>query len=122
MIQNLEPPGIASRNLQECLSIQLKRKPKTDETLIASKIIEEGFHLFSKKHFKKMQEKFSLIYKQQPSIFKMCLDGSMDIERLTFMINMVKKVKSNNISEHDASVEVGQRLVDEFVKPKIEEK
>ena len=60
MIQNLEPPGIASRNLQECLSIQLKRKPKTDETLIASKIIEEGFHLFSKKHFKKMQEKFNV--------------------------------------------------------------
>lgn len=75
-----------------------------------------------KKEFeKKMEEKFNLMHKQQPSIFKMCIDGSMDIERLTYMINMVKKVKSNNISEHDASVEVGQRLVDEFVKPKIEE-
>ena len=30
MIQNLEPPGIAARNLQECLSIQLKRKPKSE--------------------------------------------------------------------------------------------
>jgi RNA polymerase sigma-54 factor len=60
MIQNLEPPGIASRNLQECLSIQLKRKPKTDETLTAIKIIDEGFDLFSKKHFKKMQEKFNI--------------------------------------------------------------
>ena len=70
---------------------------------------------------KKMQERFNTIYKQQPSIFKMCVDGFMDIERLTYMINMVKKVKSNNMSEHDASVQVGQRLVDEFVKPKIEE-
>jgi RNA polymerase sigma-54 factor len=60
MIQNLEPPGIASRNLQECLSIQLKRKPKTDEILTAIKIIDEGFDLFSKKHFKKMQEKFNI--------------------------------------------------------------
>ena len=60
MIQNLEPPGIASRNLQECLSIQLKRKPKSDNIFIASKIIDEGFDLFSKKHFKKMQEKFNL--------------------------------------------------------------
>ncbi|RPG60812.1 MAG: RNA polymerase sigma-54 factor, partial [Flavobacteriaceae bacterium TMED206] len=60
MIQNLEPPGIASRNLQECLSLQLKRKPKTNDTLIASKVIDEGFDLFSKKHFKKMQEKFNL--------------------------------------------------------------
>ncbi len=60
MIQNLEPPGIAARNLQECLSIQLKRKPKSDDILIASKIIDKGFDLFSKKHFKKMQEKFNL--------------------------------------------------------------
>ena len=60
MIQNLEPPGIASRNLQECLSIQLKRKPKSKYIFVASKIIDEGFGLFSKKHFKKMQEKFNL--------------------------------------------------------------
>ena len=60
MIQNLEPPGIAARNLQECLSIQLKRKPKSDYIFTASKIIDEGFDLFSKKHFKKMQEKFNI--------------------------------------------------------------
>ncbi len=60
IIQNLEPPGIASRNLKECLSIQLKRKPKSDDVFIASKIIDEGFDLFSKKHFKKMQERFNL--------------------------------------------------------------
>ncbi len=60
IIQNLDPPGIASRNLQECLSVQLKRKPKSDEIFIAQKIIDDGFDLFSKKHFKKMQEKFDL--------------------------------------------------------------
>ena len=75
MIQNLEPPGIASRNLQECLSLQLKRKPKTNDTLIASKIIAEGFDLFSKKHFKKMQEKFNL---NQNSLKK----GLNEIEKL----------------------------------------
>jgi RNA polymerase sigma-54 factor len=74
-IQNLEPPGIASRNLQECLSLQLKRKPKTNDTLIASKIIDEGFDLFSKKHFKKMQEKFNL---NQNSLKK----GLNEIEKL----------------------------------------
>ena len=34
MIQSLEPAGITSRNLQECLSLQLRRKSKTDEILI----------------------------------------------------------------------------------------
>ena len=51
----------------------------------------------------------------------MCI-GGMDIERLTYMINMVKKVKSNEISDHDASVKVGERLVDEFVNPKLRNK
>ena len=38
----------------------IKRKPKSDDIFTASKIIDEGFDLFSKKHFKKMQEKFNI--------------------------------------------------------------
>ena len=41
------------------------------------------------------------------------------IERLKFMLNMAIKVKENDILEHDASVAVGQRLVDDIVKPQL---
>ena len=59
-VQSLDPPGIGSSSLKECLSIQLSRKPVSISQIMASKIINEGFDLFSKKHFKKMQEKFNL--------------------------------------------------------------
>lgn len=52
IIQELDPPGIAARNLQECLLIQLKRKDiQTDSIKLAIKIIETQFDKFSKKHF-----------------------------------------------------------------------
>ena len=53
----------------------IKRKTQTDEILIATKIIDEGFDLFSKKHFMKMQDKFNL---DQSSLKK----GLNEIEKL----------------------------------------
>ena len=51
---------------------------------------------------------------------KYLIDNTPNIYKITYMINMVKKVKSKEMSDYDASVKVGERLVDEFVKPKIE--
>jgi len=59
-VQTLDPPGIAARSLQECLSLQLARKPISIPQIMASKIINEAFDLFSKKHFIKLQEKFDI--------------------------------------------------------------
>lgn len=55
-IQSLEPAGIAARNLQECLLLQLKRKDKVlhPEVTLAIKIITDHFEDFTKKHYDKM--------------------------------------------------------------------
>ena len=37
--------------------------------------------------------------------------------RLEFMLNMAEKIENKDMVEHDASVAVGQRLVDDIVKP-----
>ena len=42
-----------------------------------------------------------------------------ELQRLGYMINMAKKVHLGNMKEHDASVAVGQVLVDEIVKPQL---
>ena len=39
--------------------------------------------------------------------------------RLEFMLNMAEKIKNKDMVEHDASVAVGQRLVDDIVKPQL---
>ena len=49
-IQDLEPPGVGARSLQECLLIQLNKKTNYKESILNSiKIIESEFELFSKK-------------------------------------------------------------------------
>jgi len=50
-IHLLDPPGIGARNLQECLTIQLKRKPLSKSITNAINIIENNFDLFIKKHY-----------------------------------------------------------------------
>ena len=39
---------------------------------------------------------------------------------LSQLLYQFEEVKSGNINQHDASVNVGQVLVDKYVKPKIE--
>ena len=46
--------------------------------------------------------------------------NSESFDRLEFMLNMAEKVENKDIVEHDASVVVGQRLVDDIVKPQLE--
>jgi RNA polymerase sigma-54 factor len=67
VVQQFEPPGIASRNLQECLLIQMNRKLNqipTEERLpaqvLAWKILKDHYAEFSKKHYKKLQKNLSI--------------------------------------------------------------
>lgn len=58
-IQSFDPPGIAARNLQECLLLQLERMDNGHDidVAVAKKIIEECFEEFTKKHYQKIQKK-----------------------------------------------------------------
>jgi RNA polymerase sigma-54 factor len=61
MVQSFDPPGIAARNLQECLLIQLDRAPiKTPAILMASEIIRNHFNEFSKKHYDKIKSRLRI--------------------------------------------------------------
>jgi RNA polymerase sigma-54 factor len=54
-IQQLDPPGIAARTLQECLLLQLQRKDhKLKEVQIAVDIIQHHMDDFIKKHYDKL--------------------------------------------------------------------
>ncbi|HZW63279.1 MAG TPA: RNA polymerase factor sigma-54 [Flavobacteriaceae bacterium] len=60
IVQQLDPAGVAARNLQECLSIQLHRKKKNPNVELAIEIIDQAFEPFSKKHYKKLLQKFDI--------------------------------------------------------------
>jgi RNA polymerase sigma-54 factor len=57
VIQSLDPPGVGARDLQECLSLQLKHKPESAVVLLARQIIDENFNLFIKKHYQKLKDR-----------------------------------------------------------------
>ena len=59
-IHLLDPPGVGSQNLQECLTIQLKRKHTTKPISNAINILENNFDLFIKKHYNKIISKLNI--------------------------------------------------------------
>ena len=61
VIQTLDPPGIAARNLQECLMLQLERRHHDQVTeVVAYQILKDYMDEFSKKHYEKIQKSLSL--------------------------------------------------------------
>lgn len=59
-VQELDPPGVAARSLDECLIIQLRRKESTPAIALALTIIEKSFDQFTKKHYSKLQAKHDI--------------------------------------------------------------
>jgi RNA polymerase sigma-54 factor len=63
-IQGFDPAGIAARNLQECLLLQLKRKLSEDNASPFCKnailVVEKHFEEFTRKHYDKIQKSLHL--------------------------------------------------------------
>lgn len=60
-IQEFDPAGVGARTLQECLLIQLERKPiKAKETQLAIEVVKTMMDEFSKKHYDKILRKLNI--------------------------------------------------------------
>ncbi|WP_179334286.1 RNA polymerase factor sigma-54 [Winogradskyella costae] len=75
IVHQLDPAGVGARNLQECLSIQLHRKEQHPDVELATTIIDKGFEQFTKKHYKKLMQKFNIDEEQLK-------DAIEEVERL----------------------------------------
>jgi len=60
VVQQFDPPGIAARDLPECLLLQLERRPQDEATQNAERILTETFDEFTKKHYQRIQQKLDL--------------------------------------------------------------
>jgi len=60
IVQELDPAGVGARGLQESLLIQLSRKDRTASVELVFHIIKDSFDHFSKKHYKKLLQKFDI--------------------------------------------------------------
>ncbi len=61
LIQHFDPPGVAAKDLRECLLLQLKRKEHNGKSVqTAIDVIENYFDEFTKKHYEKIQRGLNL--------------------------------------------------------------
>lgn len=61
-IQSFDPAGIAARNLQECLLLQLERMDDGQDVdvIVGKRILQECYEEFTKKHYAKILKKLDL--------------------------------------------------------------
>jgi RNA polymerase sigma-54 factor len=61
-IQSFDPSGIAARNLQECLLLQLERMDDGQDVdvIVAKRVLSECYEEFTKKHYSKILKKLDL--------------------------------------------------------------
>jgi len=60
-IQRLDPPGMASRNLRECLQVQLELLPHARPGRdLALRIVRDEWDHFERKHFEKLQRRLDV--------------------------------------------------------------
>jgi len=60
IVQRFDPPGIAARDLQECLLLQLRRREPSEIIALATTIVEKYFEEFKKKHFNKLKSRLGI--------------------------------------------------------------
>ena len=81
---------------------------------------KKAFNEMTFKEFEKeMINEYNELYTSFNFIFNKAISGELDISMFSFMINKAKSIQKKNITKFDASKDVGTKLVDTYIKPKI---
>ena len=82
---------------------------------------KKKFKDFDDEKFKsEMTNTYSYLNTNTKSIFNLCLNGKMDLQMLYYMINQAKNIKNETLTSHEASIKVGEKLLEKIIKPKLE--
>lgn len=67
-----------------------------------------------------VQQEYSWLFEEYPTIFKLAINSDLELDKLRFMLDKVKSIQKGNVSTYGASGEVGTILAKEFVYPKLD--
>lgn len=91
----------------------------TDKIMNIVKTISESKVPNKEQHFENIYGNFK---KKYPNLYaKACSDKQMDIDNLNFMLSMLNKMNEDNVSQYDASAQVGQMLYDKYIHENIKD-
>ena len=87
----------------------------TEHVMKIVNFIQDSKVINKEEHF---SEKYSTFKKNYPVLFKVsCQDEKIDDNMLGLMLEKLSDIKTNNISQHEASVNVGKLLFEKYVEP-----
>ena len=66
-----------------------------------------------------MKVKYEYLFTKSATLFERVMQGDLNMQQLDYMLAMIDKV-NEGADYHDTSVEVGQKLVDVYVKPMLD--
>lgn len=69
-----------------------------------------------------MKIKYEYLYTNSSTLFERCIMGDLNMNQFNYMISMLEKVNSGKSDYKSVSTEVGQKLVDVYVKPLLNDK
>jgi len=108
-MSTLEDADTIRKNIEELIQFCVKR----ENMLLKRDNID---------HYKrKMMDKYSHIHQKYPTLFFIVIENptSFPISRLEEMLSLKKQIENNQTTNEQASVHLGQKYYDEFVKDQI---
>lgn len=98
-IQQLDPPGIGARNMQECFLLQLKRMDQQDEE------VRMATHLIAN-HYKELSN---------GEIHRLMDAASLSHEQLRKILELIAGLQFRPVSQGTSSEEARERIVPDFL-------
>ena len=107
-IQELDPPGVGARDLQECLLLQLQRLEPSPNVKLAEKILSDDYEAFIYKHYDKiirrleittddLRDAISLIVSLNPKPGS-SLDNSMEVSMNDITPDFIVESYNNEVT------------------------
>ena len=70
VVQSLDPPGIAARNLRECILLQLERKEPSEDVELAKTMVDKHFDDFAAMRFDTLSRRMGVSQERLEDVFK----------------------------------------------------
>ena len=100
MVRQLDPPGIACSNLQECISLQLERMPASADRDLALQLVNDHFEEMVKHHYDKIAADMQI--------------GSSTLQRLLRLVTKKTNPRPGSAYSSGASEQHSQQITPDF--------
>lgn len=103
---------------QEAINRPIDFNPSERASLIRRMMDEIPLAMRREKRESVLREEFKEFSEYYPELFKKII-AKEDLTPIRVMLSMLDKMADGSINQHQASIIVGERLVERFVKPQL---